>query len=563
MNDSGHHASKQLAINYYGIQHSYGFIWLSDYIGSIWVSCCTKYGVIGLRFGWVLATVFGSIITCLLYLCIFKNNRVFITSFIAAIFVASRSLMSLNYDSISSIFLLLLIALYLAALYPTKKPFTKRQAFFFTALSGIVFTLAIQSRITFILFVCVPVILIALPIINNKELFKFWSRLSQYFLLSFIASYFLFIGFLYFIDNLDYYVNGYLNNIKRMHTDSRYFIQLFNQLKNILIVFFATFLLLISGTIYPFKKNKNLMAIFGIGSVFIISFLVSLFLSKMNNWNVIGIIGFSVLIAISIYEIIILYLIFNEQKKSIFIYYIAILVFGIIEMVLQSFGASAAIGKASNGMWLLAPAILLVLPTTYMKALPSCKLLVIHQNNKQIINAQIVSLTLLLIAIAFWTQLSLAYGDVKDRSLMTSPLKSTKAKYILTTKERANRVDEVVKAIRSRTKKGEPIFIYNYASMLYFLTDTIPATQQTLPTVFYLNHKAIIREINFLCSKENRPRYAVAAKFFTGSPYWELKKQKQMPRRKLKKFQFANEAIKKCRPIIDWESSHFIIYKLN
>lgn len=562
MTDTGFHATTQSSIIYYGIKHYFNFIWLSDYIGAVWIDCCSEQGVIGLRIGWVLIIAFGAIVTFTFYGRLFKNRLALLASFFAAVCVASRSLMSLNYDSVPSIFLLLLMISYLVALVPLEKQQIKNQDIIFSIISGVIFTFAIQTRIMLILFLCVPITLILSSVVNSNNLFKSWRLISQYFLLSFVASYLLFMVYLNLVGMYDHYIQGYLDHLNRIGVEGRYITRLLKQLPTVLVVFMTTFLLIIAGLLFPYNKNKHLTIIFRFLTVFITISIIYLFLPKAN-WNIIGVVGFSILLAISTYEIIIIYMMFKEQRDSILIFYIAILIFGLLQMFLQSYGASAALGKASNGMWLIVPITLLLLPTIGSKTEFTNKILIKQQGNFQIVNFQIIFFFSVVLAIAFWTQLKIPYGDAQDRSLMTFKLDSKKAKYIRTTKERALRLDEVVSEIRTRVEKGEPLFIYNYAPMLYFLTDTIPATPQTGVEVFYFNNKILKEKIDYLCESENRPRYAVAAKFWTKSQNWELGKQKKIPKRVVKKLHLANDEMKKCNPTIDWESTHFVIYKLN
>ena len=178
------------------------------------------------------------------------------------------------------------------------------------------------------------------------------------------------------------------------------------------------------------------------------------------------------------------------------------------------------------------------------------------------VNLKVV-LIVILVILGVATNYFNIYRDSQNRLELNNSFKTDNLKCVFTTEERASAIDGVIEEICSDVEPLDEILCTNNIPMLYYLTETKPATKEPWALNFY-TLDAFKEELTEIFT-ERPPRIVVIAK---GSTRRDIEWPKNVEEigvhsRNVEKLNFVYESICKYDYKLDWENEGFQLYKRN
>lgn len=267
------------------------------------------------------------------------------------------------------------------------------------------------------------------------------------------------------------------------------------------------------------KYLKDYSAALISASFVIAGIVISSKLSKWVNRNVISlIIGVIALIVLHVFWRYILLGLFllsigfiflksfkNDSKKMI----LSLLI--ILLLILPSLGSNTGIGNTIHAYWLAVPFLFAQLSemqdSTFFK----------YRIPKHALKYYLKLSCVILGCFSLFQVTTFTYRDSQKRFAMRYPLEHPKLSSILTTKDRARVLNEVVTEIDKYINPGDTLFAYPVMPMLHYLTETYPFLGNPWP------EGLTISEIGFkltLAANQNILPPIIKAKGSTQDPHW-------------------------------------------
>jgi hypothetical protein len=257
----------------------------------------------------------------------------------------------------------------------------------------------------------------------------------------------------------------------------------YNNYLAIAITFFKVVFILISAILLINYFNKNKI---------VLSIVCVLFIGLMMFW-------FHSNDIFSIYTLAYIgtiWLILSKKSK-VEIKIIAFLAF--IMLFTMSLGSGAGIlNSGYMAIWIGFPLFYLALPLIIYELKRLFNFVKPNSNVEK--NGRLTSkITIYAISIAFlvlkaYNIANQAYFDKGSRLDKTYTINDIKARYIYTTKERADIVNNVLLNIKNYAKPGDYLFAYDHIPMLHFLTETKAYTYNPWPGIY--DHYSFEKKIN-------------------------------------------------------------------
>jgi len=187
-------------------------------------------------------------------------------------------------------------------------------------------------------------------------------------------------------------------------------------------------------------------------------------------------------------------------------------------------GSDSGLFKMKNGLWLVLPCSLLILREWTLdrsNEVPGGGL------SPETRDAVIWTLFAVLMAGAAGFRAGYPYRDMPDRLRLTAAVHHPRLRGIRTTRERAASVQALLTELRPRVVEGESVLAYPSIPMVYYLTGTRPALKHALPVS--LPVPDLTERLAAAASAGRLPRIAVRARVDTTSPFWPARTQGPAP----------------------------------
>jgi len=447
-----------------------------------------------------------------------------------------------NYNDIPLFLFLLSVYFIVKSLFSEK-----RISIFYLICSGIIYSILIVSRSTMIIFIFFPVLITIYNIfLKSKKIHCFKKSLffTTGLVIGLIVIFFTFykLGILkgYFIGICDFLSRKKIN-VSDPHSLYNIIIITLKYYYYTLIFVPITLLFLYGISFIKKIKNKFLEILSLSLSIIIIITFIYKYLDVYGYYNYIYYFVFGMNILILLFHI----YKSNDKKMNFFIL-----------LVLFS---QMIINLGSNVMnW---TAMYLSTSVTIVLILELSKT-DFGYNLKPFIQLTNLKMFIIIVLLIFGmiTNFSNIYRDSPNRFELVHSFKTENLKFIFSTKERVNAIDEVIKEIKKHVKPNDEVLFENNIPLLYYLTETKPLTSNSwsLNLLSEDSFKSELKDI-FI----NRPpKIIVIAK---GSPRRDNEWPKNVDKigvheRNINKLNYLYTMVNLFNYRLDWENEGFKLY---
>ncbi|RKZ58233.1 MAG: hypothetical protein DRQ99_25765 [Candidatus Parabeggiatoa sp. nov. 3] len=450
-------------------------LWLTNVIGGLWWKAFSFLGVIGFKLLWLLV-IWACFYISYRLLRPYASKSILGWALFITLLAVSNRINWFDYNTITSL-------LYLAGAWALLQGLGLPSRPFIIA-SGFLLGISVFARFPNILAISLATIILIHGIIVNNSLRVIRNNLL-FFALGVIGSFTVVLAIMEWLNHRQMFIEAVQSlfiSAKDVHSDysSSHLLYLFIKDQSLALLFGTISLLTVlcfSALGRRLQPKLWWISIFAlIGGSAIITFLSLWWLATIGlienlavtiyfiwkvfwRWMVTGII-----------YIILLAYIFAIIKQSI-AYRILALV-GLCVLILVPLGSATGMYNAIHGMWLALPIVLLFFMQGTTSAIKNWKW---HQQTFDY-GRRLIIVTLVLASIA---QFSYTYRDSRNRLEMTTTVEHPYLRGVLTTKERAVVMQELLDELKNYVKPGDVLFAYENISLIYFLTQTRPYLYHT------------------------------------------------------------------------------------
>lgn len=540
--DTGWTLTKQWLVFNGGALSQLDLIFGSTFFGGLWNSLVKGNYLFWANLGVVFLQSLIVLITCLILIKYFNRLIVFLIVLSVVPLVYTPLIKVLNYNNIPAFFLILSVY-FLVKSYFTNKNKIK---ILFLVIAGVLYAITLFCKFTLITFLFFPVLVIIYNFfVYKKKPFLKISIITEwvYFIAGFVTGLLIIFGIMHYFNLLIPYLKNTYNSIffgligqnkeysglGFQHNTRDFFITLTSYYYfsiiflpiSLIFLFFCSFIFKINKKIY-----RNIVAVL---LILLTTFLVFKYFNVYKYHNNI----YFIIFALNLF-ILISYLVKSNNKSLNFLILLAIY----LQIIIN-------IGS-------------LVMNWTNMYLSTPLSLLILFKISEENINFSLSpikdlvelrkSFIIFIILIGFAMNFFIVYRDgdlFKSRFQLTYTLETNNLKFIHTTKERAEELDGILKAIRENNKNCEKIFCVNSIPMLYYLSQFAPVTKD--PWAIRLRtYESFKKEVNKIFL-ENPPKIIVFSKIVTDE----------------EKANIVWQYIKELNYKLIYENKKFLLYKID
>jgi len=430
----------------------------ADLVGALWFNIFPNFGIIGLKFLYLIFFYSIILITYLILKNLTKNTILLLFGIFCGVVFSERAFMFVFSRDIASWFFLI-FSIYL---FSKAKNSVSFSIYFF---SGTLYTLACLSRFPNIVFIAIlPFLLIFNELYFKKnERFRVSKIVKPYiaFTLGFVVALIFFAiilhynDYLYtFIDNLDVVKNSDRSSHSIIPILKFYIIDLYYFLPHAIII--ASLMLTLSLiSEYTKISMKNLPLTLLVVFIFSLAFLY--YTNSLSYGNNIKYFVPSFCFLPLLYSII-------QKDKYAYI----VLMITIISFIQVAGTNTGLLLKMNYGFIILIPISIIILHKN-----KQIRFLNIIFNAKPILSIGIV----IILLFSFIARIGSIYHvetGLFVRLNATYTIENNYMKYIYTTKQRANHINSICTSIKRYKQENNTLFIYGHQPMFYYLTESSP-----------------------------------------------------------------------------------------
>lgn len=508
LSDTGLHLIHQISAttNPIKIEDTMPMIFLTDFIGGLWLRFIDEPSLLWARIGGTLVTSLNAVIIFSILSGYFDYKKVFFVVLVSALFITTiPALNIIDYYTLPALIVNIELWIFNKLLLTDPRSI-KSDVYSF--ILGFMFIPIILSKFTLILIlIIIPICLILyIKFLEQKAMPP--EKILATIFLGLISSIILFSFFYSYINILDSYIKyifysitDYISGKNPESIDSirkgsfnRY------ALDYIYSVIGITIASIILYGMPIIKQRLSYRMIIALTPFFILitSFTIyALFIYKYIRAEFLAIILVDVIIGYIIL-ISILYILTCDNN----VYFNFLIIAGLIVMIVTPFGSATGIIKSIQGMWLILP--LSVLCVDRIKN---------HSKNRKIKfvlpTSNIILATILMASIVF--HVAYVYGDDLNRLNLDTTFSTPTLYGIYSTPEKAKAIDDLILHISKYSNKGDYVKLSQHISIFYYLTQTKPVTNPWIEgNVSFVN----------TMSRKDCPKLVVIPKVDTTNRYW-------------------------------------------
>ncbi len=483
LNDEGFHATQyqQFFSHPESVQYTFIF-WFSGFIGGLFYKVFSFAGLWGLRFA-------GALITTLTALVTYKLLKHYVKPIVLMAALAVLAALSIQAGPRDLYYNNLSAFLYIAGIFFLFRGLAmNKPMYIFTG--AIIFGMNVFTRLPNILGAGL-IVTIAYYQLLKKETIK--AFLSKYiiFITGFISAFFIILGLMYLIGDLDVFVNSikslYTTNNNARTDDglsgsygisnlvkllaAQYIKSIIYALLSLAVIFGACF------AIHYFESKKQAGKIFiVIFRLAFIAILVTLLLSDKVTSSKISFLLTGICLISSVF----VFLIKTSAEFKI------LTLAGLFIILVHPFGsATGIITVVPYSLWISVPLSFQLLLSFRVPAFTSTNPGSVW-HSLQIHKSLAAGLAVITIFILYWLYVQPYFGDFHKRPEMLSTIDNKNMKMIFTSKERSEQINELLEASKQYMKPNDTVLAYDCIPMFHFMTETIPYLSNPSPW-FYSN----------------------------------------------------------------------------
>jgi len=553
LTDTGMFLTKQWMVFNGGAESELDIVFGATFAGGLWNSFLEGNYLIWAYFGSVFINSLSILMVYLILSDYFNKKLTFLTVLSITPLLVVPTIKVINYNDLP-LCLILLVIYFISKSFLAK---TSKLSIVLMIVSGIVYAAAIISRLTLIIFIFFPIILILYNLYFKNYKIK-WFKNALYFSAGLIFGLSIIFLALFKYGLLISYLGNIYNAI---------FSGLFGGSAEAAPL---TFTHSLGGTI-EITLRKYYLALFLI-PVTLIFLSISSYLKRIKNkvvkytllilycllvtWFIyynLGVYGYYnyiyyILFGLNIFIILVCIYKSRDKKKNF------ILLIVLYSQMIVNFGSIVI--NWTNMFLSTSLSLILLFSISRTKFSDKFKSVVKFANLR-------IFLIIILIILGITTNYFNIYRDSSNRLELTHGFKTSNLKGIFTTEERAEAIDEVIKKVRNSTKPHDEILCTNNIPLLYYLTETKPSTREPWALNFYTT-QAFEEELTEIFT-ERSPKVVVVAKGST-------RRDREWPKnieevgvhsRNVDKLMFVYTIISKYDYQLYWENEGFELFKKN
>jgi len=457
--------------------------WLTGVIGGLFMNLFPNSGLIGIR-------ILGIVNLGLTIILVYKilNRDINITALIIGLIISTTVTIGIPLEFFHNPFSVTLFLI--SSYYLLNGIQTNRKLSF--ALSGFIIALNIFVRFPNILDFGLIFIIIINGVLTKSST---WKNQIVYFILAYITAILSTILFMVSINHYELFIASLseLNNMANSNgshgLSSLIKINIscyISIIKQGLLLSLSLLVITIIFEIIRKKTNEKFYLLLIIITVIAIYYLT-------RNYNEIKVLYFFSLISLSwkVYNQ-------NQNQKNLSL-------LGLFMLIVMPLGSDYAVYNFGiYTIWLAVPLVIDILFNQNLdfRIGQKNKKLSIYIHHKSILT--VISLFIITFTIKnIYNETKSSYFDYGPRSNKTSTINSCKTKYIYTTPQRAQVINELLISIKPFIKENDEIIAYESIPMIYYLTNTKPFLG--IPWPFNLPPENLANRLNAAC--KNNPSY--------------------------------------------------------
>jgi hypothetical protein len=452
-------------------------IWLTNVLGGVWLYFFgDSLGLIGYRLAGVLVTYLTSYCSYLILKPYFEK-RFILWAMLGALIFINRSMFVFNYNSLTALFYVLSVYFLIKGLRDNK--------LYLIGISAFILGLNIFIRLPNILG-CLLILGIFLYGYLNRSPLLLQTKQAIIFLIGYLISILTALSTMYLLGHLVGYVSAIkdtflmFNDPLGHHGSNRLTYILIDNHEWVLhmlsLILFASTVLLFILTIsskFGFVKLQT-------GIIILIGFVLLYWCwDYYRYWfdiiaAVLGLLYFILLLSILILP--------KDRKELRLISFTALLI-----LVLVPLGSNNGIRNSVYGMYLSIPLVFCYITTVSSSTINKItgRLAKRSTDLKEIqSNFFIVMAISVLLLLSMRSAYHFTYRDANDRWKMSHSINHHLLKGVLTTDDRAQVVEELLKVLSKYVKQDDYLLAYEQISLIHFLTKTKPYLFNSWPMLY-------------------------------------------------------------------------------
>lgn len=535
-------------------EYTVPMIYLTDFIGGMWLSIIGHPNVLWARLGGVLLEALNAVIIFSILGDYFDKRKVFFVVFISSIIISLFPMVYIHYFTFPAF--LTNIALWTLNKAIRSSTWSKRNDIYSFFLGFMVVPI-ILSRITLLLILIIPILFTIYYFKNGKE-FTYLKRMFSPAVKGILFSVICF-GLIYWYLGIldDYFLNviGPLSASAKANTSEIESHHVIGTLIKSYVIEYIKIIILSLGFIlgvYTFSiiKEKIEKKTFYL-LMLLLTFLTVCFIFYLERigytlYFVMRLMDFFIGVVITLSLI---YFIYDKSRnKNIDL----LLISGIAIMMINPIGSDTGLYKSEYGMWLPLPLSFLCL----------------YKIREDVRNSgtrfsSMLSLTTIFLVFLLISTVSLhatfVYQDDSNRFKLNTEFSDPSLKGVYSTSSRVELVDELLSQTKKYSDKNDKILIIDDIPIFYYLTETKPSFGE--PWTNLMSFDKIKEKQRELENKKELPKLFIYSKVDTSKARWPeegIDNQKRDGEEKLRylKIRYTNN----LNYSLLWENEAFAIY---
>jgi hypothetical protein len=446
------------------IEYIWPITFFTDFIGGLWLSLIGgSPNVLWARIGGVLLSSLNAAIAFSILSDYFERKRTFLVVLISSLFITTQNEWFIHYYTFPAFLMILELWVFNKAQRSYANTIGQM---LYAFLFGFIAIPIVLSRITLVLFLIAPFILLVYCVATKKDLqvFKRLAFLAGSGFFCSIGVFGLFYwhigllqGFIHYIFWISSQVPGSHESHGLMPLVMSYAIQW----RGVVI----GSALLISGLYLISKLSNNANNNIAKGLIIVLTLIV-LGIKAIFPGGLLSFTNSENMIVVSVGLLLLLSGLFlyvdRGQSRNLTL----LMLMGIFVMLVSPIGSINGLGMSFHGMWLIMPLSIL------------CAYDVRDRIENPRVSSMLSLLNGLLVAVliaSLFFQATNVFRDDPNRLHLNTAFHQPSLKYIYSTPERAKVIDELLEQMDKYVTKGDDVLIVDSLPLIYYLTETTPA----------------------------------------------------------------------------------------
>lgn len=546
--DTGWHLTHQLYI-FDDVRTGFPLNWIVDSIIAAALSFNPVKGLIGARLLYVVLTGLTAVAALALVIRYTKSKFFAVVIVIATAMIVSsnESVYLADYYTLPS-YMNLVFIWCLSKIYNIDKFFSIK-FYIYSILIGIFFAIVVFCKLSSFILIIVPFVMIIIQYAMKREFCKFTLEFSKVF---YISSFVTFAAIV---------VAAWRYGLATAYMDEVVGVA---NVRSTMLKTYDRQILLVSKSMFFLSASLGLAYLTQVKAVFlgscgrlVLSALIAaagcLVTLELFPQVYIVTASLSVLMLLCVIAIIV----YTPNPSQYSVEFFTLIVMCLFLPFASFIGSSGGIKKWLFSAWLVVPVLVIGLEHALSKNSKIVKYISTIQ-----VRMLVAPIIIVLAFISLWNEVNSTYRDSANRFELISSINHPKLQHIYTTTGRAESVGQVISEIERRVDKGDKIFIYNSAPLLYYITQTKPVIDRNWLVIrnnTEIRTKQIMSEV--CTAEESTPVIIVKVNTNTRNRRWGSDNIFEVSDAMKERIQWIENELQRCNPKLVWSNRDFAIFE--